>query len=64
MRSPRDEPAAVPSLSGRALDDYFGAVVDASEEAVLDSLLSATTTTGVDGRTIDARPAGRVRELL
>jgi D-aminopeptidase len=64
MRAPRDEPATVPSLSGRALDDYFGAVVDASEEAVLDSLLSATTTTGVDGRTIDALPAGRVRELL
>lgn len=64
MRAPRGEPPAAPSLAGSALDDYFGAVVDASEEAVLDSLLSATTTTGIDGRTIDALPAGRVRELL
>ena len=51
-------------LGGRALDPYFEAVVDASEEAVLSSLLSATTTTGVGGRTIDALPTDRLRALL
>ena len=50
-----------PPVSGRALDPYFEAVVDASEEAVLSSLLSATTTTGVGGRTIDALPTDRLR---
>ncbi len=64
LRAPRGEAAALQPLQERALDDYFGAVVDASEEAVLASLLHATTTTGVDGRTIDALPQDRVRELL
>jgi D-aminopeptidase len=36
-------------VSGRALDDLFEAVVDAAEEAVLNSLLMAPTTTGRDG---------------
>ncbi|HWM73341.1 MAG TPA: P1 family peptidase [Nocardioides sp.] len=41
-----DEGAVV---SGPALDDLFEAVVDAAEEAVLNSLLMAPTTTGRDG---------------
>ena len=36
-------------VSGPALDDLFEAVVDAAEEAVLNSLLMAPTTTGRDG---------------
>ncbi len=64
MRAPRGEVPAVRPLSGPQLDDYFGAVVDASEEAVLNSLLHATTTTGTGGRTIDALPAQHVRTLV
>lgn len=64
LRAPRDEPPPGTPIQGRGLDDYFGAVVDASEEAVLNSLLTATTTTGVDGRTIDALPLDRVRDLV
>ncbi|MFD0053214.1 P1 family peptidase [Streptomyces sp. NPDC127168] len=39
------------------LNPLFEAVLDAVEEAVLNSLLAATTTTGVDGRTAPALPA-------
>jgi D-aminopeptidase len=35
--------------SGRALDDLFEAVVEATEEAVLNSMLQSPTTTGRDG---------------
>ena len=38
------------------LDDLFEATVDATESAVWDSLLSATTTTGRRGLTVPALP--------
>jgi D-aminopeptidase len=53
-----------PAITGRALDDYFAAVVDASEEAVVASLINATTTTGYQGRTIQALPLDKVRALI
>lgn len=46
------------------LDSYFAAVVDASEEAVIASLVNAATTTGIDGRTIHALPVDEVRGML
>ena len=52
------------AISGTGLDPYFEATVDATEEAVIDALLAATTTTGVGGRTIHALPHDRVRTLL
>ena len=51
-------------ISGTGLDLYFEATVDATEEAVIDALLTAATTTGVGGRTIHALPHDRVRALL
>lgn len=53
-----------PPITGRALDDYFTATVDAAEEAVIASLLNATTTTGYRGRTIHALPIDEVRAAL
>jgi len=41
-------------ISGPHLDPYFAAAVEATEEAVLTSLLAATTTTGRGGRTLRA----------
>jgi D-aminopeptidase len=38
-------------VSGRALDEIFEAVVDAAEESVLNSMLTAPTTVGRDGNT-------------
>jgi D-aminopeptidase len=57
----QDRPAA---LTGRALDPFFAAVVEATEEAVLNSMLAAPTVTGRDGNTSYALPAEQVRELL
>jgi D-aminopeptidase len=51
-------------LAGRELDPFFAAVVDATEEAVLNSLLAAPTVTGRDGNTSAGLPAQQVRELL
>ncbi len=46
------------------LDDLFAAAVDATEEAVLNSLWAARTTTGRDGRVCEALPHDAVLELL
>jgi D-aminopeptidase len=51
------------SLRGEALDPLFLAVVEATEEAILNSLLAATTVTGWRG-TSEAIPVDRLREIL
>ena len=53
-----------PAITGKALDDYFAAVVDASEEAVIASLINAETTVGYQGREIHALPIDEVKGLL
>jgi D-aminopeptidase len=50
-------------LPGDALSPIFQAALEATEEAVYNSLLRATTVTG-NGRTIDAIPIDRVRTVL
>lgn len=47
-----------------AMDPLFTATVDATEEAVLNCLWSAKTTSGREGRTIEALPHDEVLELL
>ncbi len=54
---------AVPSLSSEAMSPLFEAALEAVEEAVYDSLLMATTTTG-NGRTVEALPINQVRQIL
>jgi D-aminopeptidase len=52
MRLDRDgRPDGTPVVTGRALDPLFAAVVEASEEAVLNSMFTAPTVTGRDGNT-------------
>jgi D-aminopeptidase len=57
-------PAGILPVTGSALNPYFAAVVEATEEAVLTSLLAAPTVTGRDGNTSVGLPAAPVRELL
>lgn len=52
------------SYGNAALNDLFGAVVDAAEEAVLNALLAATTMTGRSGHVVHAIPHDRLRALL
>jgi D-aminopeptidase len=51
-------------LGMRGLDDLFEAVVDASEEAVLNSLLMSPTTVGRDGNTSEGLDPDTVVRLL
>ena len=65
LRAPRGQAAGggVP-VSANDLDPYFAAVVEATEEAVLNSLLAAPTVTGRDGNTSYRLPAAEVSALL
>lgn len=49
---------------GRSIDEFFLAVVECVEEAILNSLLAAQTMTGRDNRTVYALPHDRLRDLL
>ncbi len=46
-----------------AMSPLFQAVIEATEEAILNSLFKATTVTG-NGRTVEALPLDKVREIL
>lgn len=66
VRVPHDAPgplAAREVLQGEALDALFLATIEATEEAILNSLFRATTVTGWRG-TSEALPLERVREIL
>jgi D-aminopeptidase len=65
MRMDRDgKPDGTPVLTGRALDPLFAAVVEASEEAVLNSMFTAPTVTGRDGNTSESAYNDDVLRLL
>ena len=64
LRAPRGSAPPGPPVTGAGLDSYFAAVVEATEEAVLNSLLQAETVTGRDGNTAQALPVGALRKLL
>jgi D-aminopeptidase len=65
MRMDRDgKPDGTPVMTGRALDPLFAAVVEASEEAVLNSMFTAPTVTGRDGNTSESAYNDRVLELF
>ena len=65
LRMDRDgRPDGTPVLTGRALDPFFAAVVEASEEAVLNSMFTAPTVTGRDGNTSESAHTPAVLDLL
>ncbi|HEY7432288.1 MAG TPA: P1 family peptidase [Streptosporangiaceae bacterium] len=64
LRAPRGQAAARPPVTGSALDDYFDAATEATEEAVINSMLQAETVTGRDGNTSYQLPAADVRRLV
>jgi D-aminopeptidase len=64
LRAPRGGAPPRAPATGRDLDDYFAAVTEATEEAVINSLLQAVTVTGRDGNTSAQIPAGAVRRLV
>jgi D-aminopeptidase len=58
------DPLTVLMLPNDALTPLFEAAADATEEAILNALCMATTTTGVGGRVAQAIPLDRLREVL
>jgi D-aminopeptidase len=65
MRMDRDgNPDGTPVMTGRALDPLFAAVVEATEEAVLNSMFTAPTVTGRDGNTSESAYNDEVLGLL
>jgi D-aminopeptidase len=64
LRTDRDQSAVGVPVVGPSLDPYFAAVVEATEEAALNSMLAARTVVGRDGNTSHALPVDEVRRLL
>jgi D-aminopeptidase len=64
LRAERGRGLSGIAMAGPALDDLFGAVVDAAEEAVLNALAGSSTTVGRDGNTSEGLPIDEVRRLL
>jgi D-aminopeptidase len=65
MRLDRDgRPDGTPVVTGRALDPLFAAVVEASEEAVLNSMFTAPTVTGRGGNTSETIHTPEIMGLL
>jgi len=66
LRDRRGEDGAlsVRMLPNEAMDPLFEAVADATEEAIVNALCAATTTTGIDGRTAYAIPLDRLRTIM
>jgi D-aminopeptidase len=56
-------PVTIRDLPNDAMSPLFQAVAEATEEAILNSLFRATTTTG-NGTTVEALPIDRTLEIL
>ncbi|MCZ7584174.1 MAG: P1 family peptidase [Deltaproteobacteria bacterium] len=53
-----------PVVSNAAISPLFEAVIEAGEEAIVNSLFMAERVVGRDGHTIDPLPVDRVMELM
>ncbi|MFZ0285152.1 MAG: P1 family peptidase [Terriglobales bacterium] len=57
-------PRQITMLENSQLDPLFLATVQATEEAVVNSMVAAETMTGIDNHTVIALPHDRLREIL
>ena len=60
----RREVSAVDDLPNALMSPLFQAVIETTEEAILNSMFMATTMTGYKGVTVEALPLDRVMEVL
>jgi D-aminopeptidase len=56
--------ATLTMLSDQHIDPLFWAAIEATEEAILNSLVAARTMTGRDGLTFHALPHDRLLEVM
>jgi D-aminopeptidase len=64
IRANDKQDQAIPRLREEDLSPLFQAVVEATEEAIYNSLLKATSVRGFRGREAEALPVDKVRELF
>ncbi len=57
-------PVVVSTLPNEKMGPLFEATVGATEEAIVNALVAARTMTGYEGRTVEALPHERLREIL
>ena len=57
-------PNAVQTVSNQRISPLFTATVEATEEAIVNAMLGATTMTGIDGHTVIALPHDRLQQVL
>jgi D-aminopeptidase len=62
--SSSDKLRTVQVVGNDAMSPLFQAVIEATEEAILNSMFKATTVTGKEKRTIEALPVEKIKELL
>lgn len=63
-RTPGQAAAAAEEVGNEGMSALFQAVVEATEESIYNSLLMATSVTGIGGRTADALPIPETVEVL
>jgi L-aminopeptidase/D-esterase-like protein len=56
--------ASAKMLANAQMTPLFDATIFATEEAILNALCAAETMTGIEGRTVEALPTERVRDVL
>ena len=64
IRASDSRTVSVPRYQERSLTPLFQATVEATEEAIYNSLLQATDMTGHGGHKVKALPVGPLRRLL
>jgi D-aminopeptidase len=57
-------PNTVKTVSNERISPLFSATVEATEEAIVNAIVSAQTMTGIDGHTVIALPHDRLQEVL
>ena len=60
----RSDVETVKMLRNSRMDPLFTAAVQATEEAIVNALIAATTMVGINGRRVDAIPHARLAELM
>jgi L-aminopeptidase/D-esterase-like protein len=63
----KDDPSGIRQVgmyANEKMDDLFEAVIQATEEAILNALVAAETMTGIDGHTVHAIPIDRLQQVM
>jgi len=57
-------PAQLAMWPNSKMDPLFEATVQATEEAIVNSMIAADTMTGIEGHRVEGLPHGRLRQVL